>query len=86
MSYIKHFLIFGLGGVLTAFCASRILPFSDPAIIFSIGVLTMVTMFFILWLSDETSGLLVISIPYFFSTSVGAAIGCILNRVFVRKT
>jgi hypothetical protein len=85
MSFTELFFIFLTGGAVVAFLASGKSSFSDVAIILCIGVLTMFAMMPVFWSDQGGFVLLVATVPFFFASSLGAIIGCILNRK-LRKT
>jgi hypothetical protein len=85
MSFTELFFIFLTGGAVVGFVASRKSSFSDVAIILCIGVLTMFAVMPVFWSDQGGFVLLVATVPFFFASSLGATIGCILNRT-LRKT
>ena len=80
MSFTELFVIFLIGGIIIAFFASRKSPLTDVAIIFGIGAVTMFGAMPLFWSDQGGFVLLVATVPFFFATSLGATIGCILSR------
>ena len=86
MSYAGMFVAFLLGGAVVAFFASRATRFSDLIIILGIGVITSFAMMPIFWSDQGGFVLLVATVPFFFVTSLGAVLGCVLNRRLMGKS
>ncbi len=85
MSFTQIFLVTFISGALPAFFFSRTFSTAKVWIIIGIGVIAMIGS--LLFIEPDKDGhfLLVATIPFLFAASLGAAVGCLVERVTAGK-